>query len=376
MSGYDNKLGPSINLMKGRLGVYERQQSSADGGMSADYMSLEALDNGSTILTYDGGHFQQDRMIRDKRRSLNKALKYSYQAATIEKVDDSAVPWSFGDQETQQTIRALINPNKLKMDYDDKIVSVPSEWGFKTGDVFSWTGTNTYWLIYLQDLTEIAYFRGDIRRCRYILKFPTKDGYKEVYAATRGPVETKINFIQKAGVSTDVPNHSLNILMPKTPETIEYFTRYSKFYLNPSSDNTPEDYKDRTCWRVEARDWISTPGILEITAVEYYANETEDDMEIGLVGTRIAEQESPNSTWVDNRIVGESFIKPQGIYTYTYNGFGGKKWQIDTEKYPVQFSVNPNDDRQVRLQWTGAFSGQFEISYNGTTKVIVVESLY
>jgi hypothetical protein len=164
--------------------------------------------------------------------------------------------------------------------------------------------------------------------------------------------------------------------MPKTPETIEYFTRYSKFYLNPSSDNTPEDYKDRTCWRVEARDWISTPGILEITAVEYYANETEDDIEIGLVGTRVAEPESPNNGWVDNRIVGESFIKPQGIYTYTYNGFGGKKWQIDTEKYPVQFSVNPNDDRQVRLQWTGAFSGQFEISYNGTTKIIVVESLY
>lgn len=374
MSGYDNKLGPSINLMKGRLGVYERQQSSADGGMSADYMSLGALDNGSTILTYDGGHFQQDRMIRDKRRSLNKALKYSYQAATIEKVDDSAVPWSFGGQETQQTIRALINPNKLKMDYDDKIVSVPSEWGFKTGDVFNWTGTNTYWLIYLQDLTETAYFRGDIRRCRYILKFPTKDGYKEVYAAIRGPVETKINFIQKAGVSVDVPNHSLNILMPKTPETIEYFTRYSKFYLS-SSDDTG-DYKDRTCWRVEAHDWISTPGILEITAIEYYANETEDDIENGLVGTHIAEPESPNNGWVDNRIVGESFIKPQGIYTYTYNGFGGKKWQIDTEKYPVQFSVNPNDDRQVRLQWTGAFSGQFEISYNGTTKVIVVESLY
>jgi hypothetical protein len=38
------------------------------------------------------------------------------------------------------------------------------------------------------------------------------------------------------------------------------------------------------CWRVEATDSISVPGILEITAVEYYANETEDDIENGVVG--------------------------------------------------------------------------------------------
>jgi hypothetical protein len=39
----------------------------------------------------------------------------------------------------------------------------------------------------------------------------------------RGPVETKINFIQKNGISVDTPNHSLNILMPKNKDTIKYF---------------------------------------------------------------------------------------------------------------------------------------------------------
>jgi len=43
----------------------------------------------------------------------------------------------------------LINPDKLKQDYDDKIVSVGFEAGFKSGDVFEWVGTNSYWLIYL-----------------------------------------------------------------------------------------------------------------------------------------------------------------------------------------------------------------------------------
>jgi len=45
----------------------------------------------------------------------------------------------------------------------------------------------------------------------------------ETYAAERGPVETKINFIQKSGISVDNPNHSLHILMPKNEHTTTYF---------------------------------------------------------------------------------------------------------------------------------------------------------
>jgi hypothetical protein len=45
--------------------------------------------------------------------------------------------------------RALINPDKTKMDYDDKIISIDYNSDFKSGDVFEWVGTNTYWLIYL-----------------------------------------------------------------------------------------------------------------------------------------------------------------------------------------------------------------------------------
>jgi len=46
-------------------------------------------------------------------------------------------------------VRALINPNKLKADYDEKILSTGLENGFKTGDIFEWCNTGTYWLIYL-----------------------------------------------------------------------------------------------------------------------------------------------------------------------------------------------------------------------------------
>jgi len=72
--------------------------------------------------------------------------------------------------------------------------------------------------------------------------------------------------------------------MPKTEDALNYFKRYNKFYLQG----------DDTCWRVEATDWISAPGILEVVAVEYYANETEDDIENGIVGGLIEEIQTPN----------------------------------------------------------------------------------
>jgi hypothetical protein len=68
--------------------------------------------------------------------------------------------------------------------------------------------------------------------------------------------------------------------MPLNDSALKYFKRYSKFYLK----NDEASEYDSLCWRVEAVDWISTPGVLEVIAVEYYANESEDDIENGIVG--------------------------------------------------------------------------------------------
>jgi hypothetical protein len=385
MSGYEFKSrNSSLKGMTHRLTWSEAEfHESEEGDNIAEYAALKGLGQQHRLLITGGGYPQQDRMILDKKRSLDRALKYSYQGAFIKKVDDSAVPWSLdrGDANNKPRIRALINPNKLKMDYDDKIISVPKEHGFKAGDVFEWENTGTHWLITLQDKTELAYFRGDIRRCGYKIRWNGPDGIHECFAATRGPVETKINFIQKTGVSLDTPNHSLNILMPKRKDVLEYFKRYSKFYLSSSlfeedPDNQYEDYQ--ICFRVEATDWVSTPGVFEMTAVEYYANKDEDDIEAGIVGIKVLneEEENPNDDLVESRITGETFIKPLIEYKYIYHGLSGNRWQIDTKKYPVQFSVNPEDGREIILKWTQSFSGQFEISCAGVTKTIVVESLF
>ena len=334
--------------MKGRLGVYDKRE------FDPEKSSLDGITHQATRMGQAGGNLQQERMIKDKRRSLDHAVWHSYQGASVLKTD----------AENRTPVRALINPNKLKMDYDDKIISVGYEYNFAPGTIFEWIGTGTYWIVQLQDLTELAYFRGDIRRCRYEIAWEDENGKHKTYAAVRGPVETKINFIQKHQISVDNPNLSLNLLLPLNEDTRNYFKRYSKFYLK----------NDNTCWRVEAMDWISTPGILEVAAVEYYANEFEDDLEEGIVGGLIEEVEDPNEG--NNTIIGETFIKVRTPAPFRYKGSQSAFWSVD-KKYPVNLSVDKNDPRNVIVTWDSSFSGQFELCYGDfASKTIVVESLF
>ena len=339
--------------MQGRLGIYNKYKSH-DTVLDSKLIGVK---NQDIRMKHQGGNLQQQRMIADKRRSLHRALRFSYQGADVRKID------SLDDD----FVRALINPNKLKQDYDDKIISIDYDDNFKCGDVFEWGGTNTHWLIYLQDLTELAYFRGDIRKCSHEIAWEDEDGLHKTYAAIRGPVETKINYIQKHGISIDTPNYSLSILMPKTDSAVKYFQRYTKFYLQGDKDYN-------ICWRVEAVDWLSTPGILEVIAVEYYRNETEDDIEEGIVGGLIAEPVNPNNKFVEETIRGETFIKPKKQYEYTYEGNLEGIWSVGGNDCPVELIQN---GKSVSVRWLNTYSGQFDLIYAGHfKKTIVVESLF
>lgn len=304
------------------------------------------------ILQFQGGYPQQDRMIKDKYRSFQRALKYSYQGAWIQPIG------------REEQFRALINPNKVKQDYDDKIISVDYQYNLKPGDVFNWVNTNTYWLIYLQELTELAYFRGDIRKCNYTIDWLDENGERQsVYAAVRGPVETKISYIQKEGISIDRPNFSLNILIPKNEQTLAYFKRYTKFYLQEDTS---------ICWRVEGLDSISMPGVIEMTAVEYYINEFLD--EDGIVDQLNVKPIPPDAATTE--IEGPTFIKPKTTCAYVYMGEDGTEgeWSVVEKDMPVEITVV--SDTIISLKWLKNYSGQFTLKCGNATKTVVVESLF
>lgn len=379
----------AYQLLRGRLGVFTDAAITldSDGSLSQSALSgendaeqanvqpstIDGVNNAADYLRRIGGYRQQDRMITDKRKSLNRAVKYSYQGAFVTKIVESAegadVMVPVGDAVSPTSVRALINPNKLKQDYDDKIISVGYEHGFRPGDVFKWNNTGSYWLIYLQDLTEVAYFRGDIRKCRYQISFKDESGVtKTVYAAVRGPVETKINSYQKEGVVVDTPNFSLNILMPKTADTLKAFQRYNKFFLKTLEDS------ETVVWRVEATDSISMPGILEINAAEYYINKDEDDVSAALVGGLIVEPADPNIEEANEAIVGETFIKPKKEYIYTFSGALISDWTIVAQTNVI--SSQEIDEHTIKIKWDSSYSGQFELKYGSYSKTIVVESLF
>lgn len=307
-------------------------------------------------------------MIKDKWRTLQRALKYSYQACTTQTVqryntilDESGEILDAGIL-VYPTVRALINPDKVKQDYDDKILSIDYEHGYQPGDVFEWKKTGTYWLIYTQEITEDAYFRGEIRRCRYKIKFKDEQGnWCSTWAAIRGPTETQISSIQKNQLRIDQPNLSLNILLPRNEKTLAAFDRYSKFL-----------FADRA-WRVEAPDSISMKNIIEINAEEYYINREEDDVENEIAGGLIVE---PIGVADEGGIIGETFIKPKIEELYTVDEPNGK-WSV-LEKVPVR--VCPSGNKSATVTWDKVVSGQFTLQWtkgNKTLeKTIVVESLY
>lgn len=131
--------------------------------------------------------------------------------------------------------------------------------------------------------------------------------------------------------------------MTKTPEALRYFRRYSKFYLKGI-----EEEDKNICWRVEATDSISMPGILQVVAVEYFANETRDDLDNSLVDGLVMEPVDPNAeTEIDDLIQGDTFIKPKKEYTYFYRGKETAQWSI-VGKAPVEIVSQTNKKVTIR----------------------------
>lgn len=230
-------------------------------------MSLELLNK---RLQYQGGN-QEQRFINDKLRGLKKALLYSYQAATATLSDG-------------KEFRCLINPDKNKPAYDNKILSIPYkdiclnaprvgktsegeiDINIKPGDVFTWKETNTHWLVYLEYIEEDAYFRSEIRRCDQEVKI--EDNSYWVYIC--GPVETSIEWNQKAGIEWNTLNYSLVMYITADETTNNYFERFKTIKILD-----PRYNKEKT-WQVVGVDPYYGDGIIQVFLDEYFENSIAD----------------------------------------------------------------------------------------------------
>ncbi len=327
-------------------------------------MSLELLNK---RLQYYGGN-QQQRFINDKLRSLKKALLYSYQAATATLSDG-------------RQFRCLINPDKNKPAYDNKILSIPYkdiclnaprigktsqgqvDIDIKPGDVFTWKETDTHWLVYLQYLEQDAYFRSEIRRCDQQVK--VNDQSYWVYI--RGPVETSIEWTQKAGIEWNTLNYSLVMYITADKNTNEYFERFKTIkVLDPR-------YNKEKTWHIVGVDPYYGDGIIQVFLDEYFENSIADAA-AAQKSAQTGEKEpiNTNAAYIDGPTEVRQYSK---AYYEIHNAENGEwliKWKNEEQSLHSSLKIIPLN---VSIGQLGTFTLIYRTQEQDVTLDVTITAL-
>ena len=278
------------------------------------------LNNLRTRVEYMGEN-RDERLNAGKLKSLQAALKDSYQAEWITLRDN---PY-----------RCLINQRKLTEDYDEKVISIEFNAGMKEGDTFYWDRTKSFWLVYLQQFTEEAYFRANIRRCDYEVE--VNDEYYPVYV--RGPVQEGEEWNKKHNLVWNSLNYTLLMYIPKNEETNEFFKREQKLKFEGNN------------WKVVAVDRYSQRGILEVYLQEDFNNPMEEEMipiEVEPVYSR--------RPYID----GPQIVKPyDSSLVYEIKNSSSGTFVVNSKKVKIISA----DSSQLVLEILSGKSGEFEIRY-------------
>lgn len=259
-------------------------------------MSIKTL---AARTQYLGGN-QLDRINKQKLRSFQAALKNDYQTRYIKTNNHAAWP-------------CLINKNSLKSEYDKEYISVEYAAGLEAGDTFECLDDGSHWMIYLPIITETAYLRSEIIRCRYTLDV---DGEK-YWIYFQGPTETDLRWFIKNQINVNELNLSGTIYIKNDEKTKKFFKRFTHLKL------------DGHVWEVQVTDAISVPGILELEIQEYYDNSIAELPEIKV------DQETPL-----NVIKGQTVVKQNSIIGY----------MIDNAAYDPNIEWEIRDNPRVKIE--------------------------
>lgn len=303
---------------------------------------MSGLKNLQTRLNYRGGAQQVSRMQQDKLRSLKDSLFKSYQSATAVLSDS-------------REFRCLINPNKLTMELDDKMLSIPFEdiclnkkpdapqttssgiesIGVKCGDVIGWKENGTHWIIYSQYLQETAYFRGLMRQCE---SEPLTIGANRQQYYLKGPDEKGIDWTKTKSFSINDLNYALEIYITNNEETNQFFQRFKKVEVKGKN------------FEVQAVDRYSTEGILCVYLKESY--------------TLVAPEEAPEIT---SPIEGPSIIYPYDIVVYSISTSAIGTWSVSNDLAKI-ISTSPTT---ITIEVLTGKSGAFDLIYKNSKETIV-----
>ena len=408
------------------------------------------LNSLETRLAARGGSDQWVRMRQDKLRSLNRALLYSYQSAIVQRYDVkknsqanniiqlitrlqdilelndnekiflSSIEEKYQIQEergSQQYIikleqivnslvdstpkfRCLINHDKLKVDYEDKIISIPFreepvgsdeilDTQFHNGTVFKWVHGNkeewtpdTYWIVYMQYSEETAYFRAEIRKADEEIQIVTIDAEGNQSTVTyrgwmTGPNETTALWNVKKDVAWNDMNYTKLLYITKDQDTLAFFQRFDRIIINGKPWEVQaynENYSTNKSGEVDS-------GIIRVALRETYTGSSQFiKQHLEAVDAAKEKQNQYDAEHTNPRIDGPTKVKPYSILTFVAKDFVEQGvWSISNTKL-AKIKTISQDGKTVTVQILTGFSNYqgFYINYgnNEETKIhIIIESL-
>ena len=327
---------------------------------------MSALDNMRTRLQYNGGTTQQSRMIKDKLNSLKKSLLYSYQAGTMV-IDNPDYEKNSTDRLKKLLtleFRCLMNPDKLNMDADKKMLSVPFEdiclnaeragrmsTGLvqnpvACGETFLWKETNTRWIVCLRSLAEYAYFRADVRKC---YPFPLDIDGHDYWFSLVGENEKIIEWNRHSREEWNKLNYTRTLYIKRNEETFEYFRRFKIV-------NLPDIDGELHPWEVQAVSPNAIDDVLVVHVREYFENQFEE------LSNDIQEQ------------IKECNELNEDLVVYVYDKFcchalyvPNAMWAIKNQSSGMNFDIDAikeGDDTIATIQLMNGKTGEFDVYYN------------
>lgn len=323
---------------------------------------MSSLDNLKNRINYNGGEVAEQRMNLDKLRSLKKALLYSYQAQTAELTDG-------------RQFRCLINHDKLKEDYDDKIISIPykdiclnaedikgkihegeEEIGMKVGDTFTWVETSTRWIVIQEILEENAYFRGTIRKAEDEIIIDGKTYYGYLGKWTKEGL-----WHTKKQTSWSEMGYEVVLYVTKDETTMNYFHRFQKLWISGKY------------WEVQSVNDLTSDTMLIVYLRETFINEFED-----AAGNKTPTEnnKSENQEISVPAIQGLDSVYPFDTVVYTIQGYENGTWLLSNTKA----KINRQSSEEVSITITSAKSGSVDLIYrieneDDIVKTITIKSL-
>ena len=377
----------ALNNLKNRLDI----NNDSDNFQYYDKKHPE-LKNIQTRLNIRGGTDQWTRMRQDKLRSLKKALLYSYQSAIVQKynvkkdslanniisiitllqdqkelsdnqkaiLDDLEEEYTFLSDDrtsliyintlqqivsdlttTQPQFRCLINHDKLKVDYEDKIISIPFfepsigsvdpiETDFHNGTVFKWVHGNkeqwtpdTYWIVYMQYSEETAYFRAEIRKADEEIEIITIDDQGNETTTTyrgwmTGPNETSALWTTKKNVTWNDMNYTKLLYITKDENTLAFFQRFDRIIINGKPWEVQAYNQSYSTSKTAGTD----TGIIRVALKQTYTSSDQFVKQtLDTLTTKKQAKAEYDKTHTEPRIDGPTIARPYETLTFTAKNF-------------------------------------------------------